>query len=56
MEDLNITTATKSQMEIAFIFNEELCNYLGGFDVASNMSEIELREKITSFIIENNEA
>lgn len=53
---MHIDKATRAELEAEIIANDSLADYLGGLDAVQGMSTEELKDKITEWIIEGNEA
>lgn len=53
---MNIEKATRSELEVAALENDDLFNFLGKEAGILAMNLEELRDKITEWIIEGNEA
>lgn len=53
---MHVDTATRAELETAVIDNDQLCQHLGGMSMVMKMDTETLRDKITDWIIEGNEA
>lgn len=51
----NVTTATRTELEIAVLNDINLDLYVGGFDNIGSLGTEDLRERITNYVIEGNE-
>jgi hypothetical protein len=50
-----VESATRAELEVEVLSNDELAAYLGGLDALDTMELDELREKITKWIAEGDE-